>query len=193
MILPSVLSTALLACTAQAFLVPTEIADKVEFSKAPNGAPSIFNHNSQSIEVDCSNCPFALRSERHGHHEWIKGIKNNLVLQISAQNDELLLNGQHIYPVNPRALPSPVYVKQKKHAEDESKVTPFEGELKLSYSLSFGPEKPWVEPGLKDLSLVEITLTLLGLDNEMIVVDDLDLKVIKTGGSKVSTSIRKLW
>ena len=186
MILSSILSLGLLACTANAFLVPVEIAEKADFSKAPNGAPSIFNHNSQTVKVDCSTCPFAVSSERHGHHEWTNGVKSDLVLDISAKDNELLLNGQHIYPVQPKALPLPITVTQKKHTDEDSEVTPYGGDLKLSYSLSFGPEKPWVEPGVDDLSLIEITLTLLGLDNEMITVDDLNLKVIKTTEGKVS-------
>ena len=184
----SVLSTALLACAANAFLVPVEIADKVDFSKAPNGAPSIFNHNSQTVKVDCSTCPFAVSSERHGRHEWTNGVKNDLILDISAKGSELLLNGQHVYPVQPKSLPLPVTVTQKKQADEDSEVTPFGGDLKLSYSLSMGPDKPWVEPGMEDLSLAEITLTLLGIDGEMITVDDIKLKVIKTAEGEVSSS-----
>ena len=182
MILSSILSTGLLAYTANAFLVPLEIADKVQLSGPPKSpsAPS----GSLDVAVDCSSCPFAIDSFQNGHHEWKNGIKNDLSLTFEAHGNELLVNGQPIYPVDPRALPSPITIKQSPSSH-EPEIEAYKGDLELSYSVAFGPEKK----GETGLSLVELTLTLLGLDGKMITVDDLEIILIKTSEGEVSDAL----
>ena len=186
MILSSVLASSLLAYTANAFLLPLEIADKVEQSQAPNGAPSIFNHNSQTVKIDCSSCPFALASSRNGQHEWKSGVKNDLILDLSAKDDELLLNGHHIYPLNTKAIPTPIKVKQVKQADESSENSPLDGDLSLSYSVALSPERQYTGPGQNEFGLVDLTLTLLGVDGQMINVEDVNVKLIKGAEGRVS-------
>ena len=185
MILSSVFASSLLAYTANAFLLPLEIADKVEQSQAPNGAPSIFNHNSQTVNIDCSSCPFALASSRNGLPKWTSGVKNDLILDLSAKDDELLLNGQHIYPLNTKAIPTPIKIKQVKQPDGSSENSRLDDDLSLSYSVALSPERQYTGPGQNEFGLVDLTLTLLGLDGQMITVDDLNVKLIKAAKGKV--------
>ena len=177
----TLLSTSVLALTANAFLVPLEIAEDVQAAKAKaaNVIPSLFDHNTQSINLDCSSCPFALTSERNGAHEWTNDIKSDLHMSITAEQKHLFLNGKSFYPATIQDMPGALYAPQiKKHGDSEQGK-----DVKLSYTVEV--DHDMAEDGNE---LLTVTMSILAIDTEMIKVDDIEIKTIKQVDGSVSTS-----
>jgi len=178
------LSTTALVLTANAFLIPQEIADDVQAAKAKASefVPQIVDHNSQSLKLDCASCPFALKTERNGMHEWTNDVESDLIMHFAAKDNHLTLNGQPFYPVTMQDMPGLLFAPQVKKAS--SSDTAFEGyekDLKLSYTLEFQDEK--TEDGN---TVVGILMTILGLDGQMIKIDNLKIEAIKHADGSVS-------
>ena len=179
------LSTATLALTANAFLLPAEIADEVQAAqaKAAHLVPSLLRPNSQSFTLDCSSCPFALKSERHGVHEWTNDVQSDLQMDFAVQNNHLTLNGKPFYPVTSKDLPGELLVHQtKKESESEKTLEGYNGDLKLSYTLEI-PQPVEVD----GYQVATVTMSILGLDGEMVRVDDVKIKAIKATDGSVSS------
>lgn len=169
-------TTASLALTANAFLIPQEIAEDVQAAKAKAAevVPSLFNHNSQSLDLDCSSCPFALTTERHGAREWKNGIESDLHMRFAAEQKHLTLNGEPFYPVTIQDLPGALHAAQTKKGRDEGV------DVKLSYTLEMEHEK-----AADGNELVTVTMSVLGIENQMINVDNIEIKTIKEADGSV--------
>ena len=167
------LSTATVALTANAFVLPAEIAE-VQAAKAKDA----------NFALDCSSCPFALESERHGVHEWTNDVQSDLQMDFAVQNNHLTLNGNPFYPVTIKDLPGELFVHQtKKETESEKTLEAYNGDLKLSYTL----EIPQSE-GVDGHQIATVILSILGLDGEMVRVDNVKIKAIKAADGSVSRS-----
>lgn len=180
--LTTVLSTATLALTANAFLIPLEIADDVEATKAANLIPSIVDHNTQTLNLDCSTCPFALATERHGVHEWTNDVKSDLEMKFAADNKHLTLNGKTLYPVTINHLPGELFATQVEKESDTSKeFKGYNGDLKLSYTLEIPqPQK------MDGVEMVSIVMSILALDGQMVKVDNVEIRALKEADGSVS-------
>lgn len=174
---PTLLSTTALALTANAFLIPAEITDDVQAAKAKAAefVPQVLDrHNTQSLKLDCTSCPFALNTERHGAHEWANDVESDLVMHFTAKGDHLTLNGNPFYPVTVQDMPGLLYAPQVKKASSASSSEGYEKDLKLSYTLEFQDQK--AEDGK---TVVNIIMTILGIDGQMVRIDNIGIRAIK--------------
>ena len=184
MLLPTFITTSVLALTANAFLVPLEVADDAKAAKA---LTNTIIPSSQTINLDCSACPFAQQANQ-GSHIWVEnGPKTNLEMTFATSDDKqsLSLNGVSFYPANINNLAHVLKTKQVIQSGEvlAQDVKPFDGELGLSYSLEVQPEK--VEDGV---TLIPLSLQVLGLDGKMVNVDSIILPIIKTPNGDVSSA-----
>ncbi|KAL8693769.1 MAG: hypothetical protein Q9218_001465 [Villophora microphyllina] len=184
MLVPALLSAGF-ALTTQAFLLPPEAAKT--FDEAKNKVAShVIDPFSRTVALDCSNCPYALASQRKGRHEWTNDIKSDLQLKFTAENDKLMLNGVPFYPVTPPFTPAPLLAKQIKKTDEGNDVFQegYDRDLSLSYSLEFDNNKKHFPAPGQDATLTEITLSILGLDNEVVHVDDIKIKALSIPAAK---------
>lgn len=187
MILPTLLSAGTLAVAAHAFLLPLEVVETAEVSKQL----SPFVGQSQEIDLDCSSCPFALDSTRHGLHEWTTEQKSDLKLNFATGDNKLRLNGVPFYPIPFPELPPVLSAKQvaKKDAEDMSTKVwnehRYRGDLKLSYSLEINDIKHFANPDEDEADVVTVVISIMGLDDKMVQVDDIHIKLLKEANSAV--------
>lgn len=175
MLFPTFLSAGF-ALTANAFLLPPEAARTFE-AATKNIAPNTINPLSRSVALDCSDCPFALESQRNGRHEWTNSVKSNLQLHFTSDSHKLKLNGVPFYPVVPPFTPAPLTAKQIQKDVGE-KIEGYSGDLRLSYSLEVDNEKKHFPVPGQEAILSEMTLSIMGLDNEVIRVDDIKIKAL---------------
>lgn len=185
MLLPSVLSTAALAWTANAFLLPPDILPTTldKTTHKPVVPSTLGDHNSQIVKLDCSSCPYALNSRRHGLHEWTQNVKSDLELELTTEGKSLKLNGVPFYTAGGRFAPAPLSAKQIKKSDNggtsSNKMEGYNGNLRLSYSL----EIQNVVRG-EDGAATEILMTIMGLDTQMINVDDIKITLLALHGEK---------
>ncbi|KAL8843332.1 MAG: hypothetical protein Q9170_000190 [Blastenia crenularia] len=181
MLVPTLVSAGF-ALTANAFLLPPEVveaANKVEATKN-NIVPALINPRVRNVNLDCSGCPFALSSQRNGLHEWTNSVNSDLELKFIAEDDKLKLNGVPFYPISPPFAPAPLTTKQIEKGEDGSAFSQqgYHGELRLSYSLEVGDRKKNLPAPGQDATATEMTLSILGLDNEVVHVNDIKIKAL---------------
>lgn len=179
MLLPTFLTTTALALTANAFLIPLEVANDAQAAKAAETLAQNIVPTAQTINLDCSTCPFAEASSQ-GPHVWAEsGPKTDLEMTFttSEARQQLSLNGVPFYPPTVGNLAHPLHAKQVVKAGEvvPNNVRPFNGDLGLSYSLEVQPEK--VEAGI---TLTPIVLQVLGIDGKMVKVDSIVIPIIKT-------------
>ena len=175
------LSTTLLFATSSlAFLVIPEInTDDLPKSDL---LPASINTNSQTVNLDCSTCPFALSSQRDGTHEWTNDVESELQVTIETDGKGLKFNGVPFYPNTNSILPPTLYVSQSKKDGQSSNMEGYDGNLRLSYSVEYDEKK------FEDNSLVTILMTVMGLDGQMIKVDNIEITAIKQQDGTVSIS-----
>ncbi|KAL8674180.1 MAG: hypothetical protein Q9168_001431 [Polycauliona sp. 1 TL-2023] len=176
MLAPALLSAAF-AVTAHAFLLPPEAASAFEAAKN-NIVPNTINPLARNVALDCSDCPYALASQRNGRHEWSNSVKSDLQLQFTSENNQLKLNGVPFYPVTAPFTPAPLAAKQTKKDGEGDKAEGYSEGLKLSYSLEVTNEKKHFPVPGQEATLSEMTLSIMGLDNEVIRVDDIKIKAL---------------
>lgn len=182
MLLPSLLSVSALGVAAQAFLLP-EIANLPDTHNSNNVLPAIVDHNTQVINVDCSTCPYALNSDRNGVHEWTADVASDLEMKFEADGKVIKLDGVRLYP-NPPPLPPPFFsVTQKKKDGEVSTMEGYHGQLRISYSVEFAAKK------FEDHTLITLLMTIMGLDGQMIKVDDIEIKAIVGDDGNVSLQL----
>ena len=196
MLLPKLLTTTAFALTAQAFLVPAEIADKAIAAKAvinekvhdlKDDVVAWATSSKQTVKVNCPGCPYAINSMRGGRHEWTNGINNDLIMEFSTEGKGLSINGAPVLDANLKHVIAPLKVKQvKKESEakedgDKKEWTAFEGDLGMSYGLSINKVAQ-----AKDGELFMIELQVLGLDGQMVNPDTVDLSLIRKPEGEVS-------
>ena len=165
------LSTTLLFATSSlAFLIPeinTEDQPKSDF------LPTFIESNSRTVNLDCSTCPFALNSQRNGAHEWTDDVESVLEMKFETEGNALKFNGVSFYPISQPAFPSALYVSQTKKEGQSSNMEGYDGNLRLSYSMEYDEKK------FEDNSLVTVLMTVMGLDGQMIKVDNIEVTAIK--------------
>lgn len=191
MLLPTLLTTSALAITASAFLIPAEVADAaVEATNVVD--PKIVNDIDPKslIGLPCTNCPYALASERNGKHEWINGVPNMLMLSLATEDKHLILNDIPIYPISKdiRAVPSAKQLKWGSTAEDvaalDEKVgSGYGGELILSYSFEFVKEQLLEDT---DVKVLETKFQVLAIDSEIVEVPVMIIQMHKQSDGEVS-------
>ena len=183
MILSSLLSAGAFGLAAQAFLVIPETNSLPDVKDNDNSAaPSILETSKKTVKLDCSTCPFALNTQRNGAHEWTGNVKSYLELNLATKDDSLTLNDVPFFPLRNPALPPRLTVFQTKYDNEPSQMEGFEGQLGLSYSLEYSEKK------FKDNTLVTVGMILMGLDGQMIRVENVEIKAIKGANGKVRRS-----
>ncbi|KAL8786677.1 MAG: hypothetical protein Q9213_002612 [Squamulea squamosa] len=184
MFVPTLLSAGF-ALTANAFLLPPEAPRTFEAANN-NIASNIIDPLSRSISLDCSKCPYALASQRHGLHEWTNAVKSDLHLKFTSEDNKLKLNGVPFYPIVPPFTPAPLAAKQIKKGESEETTSHqgYDGDLRLSYSLEMDSRKKIFPVPGQEATLTEMTLSIMGLDNEVVRVDDIKIKALSLPDTK---------
>lgn len=174
----STLSLGALAVTANAFLVPLEASDS-DVANALFTAPQV----AQDVSLDCSTCPYALKSERNGRHEWTNSVPSDLLIKFDTQDNAIRANGVPFFPVVAGGMPPVLVAPQLKKDGVESSMIGYGEDLTLSYGLEMVEKK-----SMDGESLLEVTLSVMGLEGEMIRVDDILLKIIKLQDDRVCIS-----
>ncbi|MCJ1225191.1 hypothetical protein MMC12_001840 [Toensbergia leucococca] len=180
MLLPTFLSTTAFALTATAFLIPPEVSN--DALKASNLISSAVNPDTQSINLDCSTCPFAIAA-----NEWIFGVDNELVVNFVAEDSHLKLNGVPFYPGS-SSMPEPLFAKQVKKDDSQStkNVEAYDGDRRLSYSLEFKPEVKPINGDKDSPVVVPIAMQILGLDGAVVNIDSIEILALKFPDGHVS-------
>lgn len=179
MLLPSLLSVSAFGVAAQAFLLP-ETASLPDTHNSNNVVPAIVDHNTQVINVDCSTCPYALNSDRNGVHEWTADVASDLEMKFEIDGKAIKLNGVPFYPNTNPSLPPLLSVSQKKKDGEVSTMEGYQGQLRMSYSVEFAAKK------FKGHTLVRLLMTIMGLDGQMVKVDDIEIKAIESDDGTLS-------
>lgn len=189
MLAKQLFSASALALTANALLVPTGMLEKVdsefkafddafmeEISQNFNGV-EVVDKNSKTVHLDCSTCPFALKSERNGQHEWISDTKSDLEMTFAIEDGKLSLNGVPFYPMS-NTIPPILAVKQIRRESEASEGhhEAYEGELIMSYGLEIENKRSTEE----NADVVSIIISIMGLEDQMIRVDDIKIKLVET-------------
>ena len=176
----SLLSAGVFVLTAQGFLVVPEANSLPEVEdKAPTTLDTAPQHI--SINLDCSTCPYALNSLRDGRHEWTADVASDLELNFASEDNSLKLNDIPFYPIQNPTLPPRLTVSQKKKDGEASTMEGFDGKLGLSYSVEFSEKK------FDEHNLLQVVMTILGLDGEMVKIDNVEITAIKDADGKVSS------
>ena len=175
----SCLSVGAFALTANSFLIPGDLKDfSVKGFAHPDTTQPL--QEEKIVNLDCSSCPYALNSERNGGHEWTNDVASDLEMKIDSDGDTLRLNGVSFYPIQAPGLPPQLHVAQKKKEDETSTMEGYPADLRMSYSLEFEEKK--ADDGS---SLVTVVMTIMGLDGEMVKIDNLEVKAIKDTSGKV--------
>ena len=165
------LSTTLLFATSSlAFIIPeinTEDQPKSDF------LPAFIQTNSRTVNLDCSTCPFALSTKRDGAHEWTNDVESELEMKFETEGNAVKFNGVPFYPIANPTLPPTLYVSQNKKDGQSSNMEGYDGNLRLSYSMEYDEKK------FEDNSLVTVLMTVMGLDGQIIKVDNIEITAIK--------------
>lgn len=162
-----------LALTANAILIPLDSDNFAANDLSVNRGP-------QLVKLDCSTCPYALKSERNGEHEWTNDVPNDLEMKFEILDNAITFNGVALYPANSPGFPPPLTVSQNPKDGVETSMEGLGHDLRLSYSLEMA-QKPFDDGD----SLVTITISPMALDAEMIRVDDMEVKAIKDSAGTV--------
>ena len=181
MLLSTTTTTLLLATSSLAFLIPGEINTE-ELPKA-DFLPVSYETNRQTLSLDCSTCPFALKSQRDGTHEWTNDVESELEMTFDTDGKAISFNGVPFYPTN-SILPPMLYVSQSKKDGQSSNMEGYDGNLRLSYSLEYDEKR------VEGRSLVTMVMTVMGLDGQMVHVDNIKITVLKQEDGTVGNSLR---
>ena len=184
MLVPIFLTTTALALTANAFLVPLEVADSAK--AAASAIATGVLPSSQTVNLDCSSCPFAVAGAENEPHLWAASpLKTDLVIEFDTTPDkkQVTLNGVSFFPpvLVPHILAAHQVVQEGEvFAKD---VKPYSQELGLSYSMDVSADIVQ-----DDITLQPITLTILGLDGKVVNVDTISIPIIRAPNGDVSAA-----
>ncbi len=106
---------------------------------------------------------------------WKQDTPSDLVMQFTAEGNNLKLNGAPFYPVAMSPLPPMISAKQI--PKDGAEVLMNEDPVRLSYSLEFEKENP---------IFIKALMTVMGLEGQMIKVDNIEIKALKAPDGEVS-------
>ena len=160
-------------------MVP-EIAELPDAHTSNRVVPTIVQFENQVINLDCSTCPYALNSDRNGVHEWTADVASDLEMKFESDGKVLKFNGVPFYPTSNPTLPPLLSVSQKKKDGEVSTMEGYHGQLRMSYSVEYSTKK------IKDHTLVTLLMTIMGLDGQMVKVDNVEIKAIKGDDDIVS-------
>ena len=180
MLLRHFLAVSASSLAAQAFLIPIEVANSAIESSSDNLQANIISPSNRVIKLDCPNCAFADRKDKDGPITWKTGVKNSLILNFTADNEQLLLNESPLYPV-----PGSLFAPQV-HTEESLvalKTNGYPLPLLLSYALEAGPETPFVG---KEGQLYSIQIDITAIDTQLVDIGGVQLKALKDAEGKVS-------
>jgi hypothetical protein len=114
-------------------------------------------------------------------------VKSDLKLKFATGDNKLSLNGIPFYPVDFPQLPPPLFVKQVAKKDEVGMSTEVEhaypADLKLSYGLEINDVKHFANPGEEEADLISIVISIMGLDDRMVQVDDIQIKLLKDANS----------
>ena len=180
MLLSSLLSVSVLGVAAQAFMVP-EIAELPDTHNSNNVVPAIIDHNNQVIKLDCSNCLYAVKSDdRNRVHEWTADVASDLEMKFEADGKVLKFNGVPFYPTTNPTMPPLLSVSQNKKDGEVSTMEGYHGTLRMSYSVEYSTKK------FTGHTLVTLLMTVMGIDGQMVKVDNIEIKVVRSDDDTVS-------
>ena len=187
MLFPTFLTTTALALTANAFLVPLEVADSAK-AAASAIATSVLPL-SQTINLDCSSCPFALAGAENEPHTWSASPpKTDLIMKFDTSPDkkQVTLNGVAFFPPTLLTMQHMLAAHQVIQEGEvvAADVKPYSKELGLSYSIDASADIVQ-----DDVTLQPITLTILGLDGKVVNVDTVSIPIIKSANGDVNTAL----
>ncbi|MCJ1404848.1 hypothetical protein MMC11_008074 [Xylographa trunciseda] len=184
MLLPTFLASTALALTANAFLVPLEVADSAK--AAASAIASGILPSSQTINLDCSSCPFAVAGADNEPHTWSTSPpKTNLLMKFSTTSDkkQVTLNGVAFFPPTIITMQNMLVAHQVIQDGEvvAADVKPYNRELGLSYSIDASPDIIQ-----DDVTLQPISLTILGLDGKVVNVDTISIPIIKAANGDLT-------
>lgn len=184
MLPPSLLFSAALALTANAFLIPLEVSDKVSTSGG-----LLPGSEKQTVNLDCRGCPIALEADSSVPQEWkiVDGPhsqpSSRLVLDFAVEGDHVNLNGIPIYPPNPQAV---LGLRAKQTTSDES-VRAYEQGVPLSTSIEVRP----VEAIIGNNAVMKVhplAIDILGLSDHVVRTDTVRVMIVEGAEGNVRCS-----
>ena len=187
--LATLLSSAALALTASAFLVPLEVTGKADVT-AGSLLPGA---KQQTINLDCPDCPIALQGATAEFAGWNVVEDGNaqpsssLELTFTAERDQVKLNDVRIFPPPlPRGLPI-----RAKQVTSEKNLKVFEAGVPLSTSIEIRMGEPIV--GANDegvLKIHSVSVEIVGLAERVVRADTLRLLIAEGDDGEVCRPIR---
>ena len=165
MLLPSFLSVAALALTADAFLVPPEVSSDSIASSGVLDVATAFSTSKQIIELECQDCHAAVGKDGVVGYRVAKsntGTKMSVEMKFAVQDGVLLLNGGPIYPP-PRPGSPPVLYTAKQTVAGPSRDF-YDGLLPLSVAVEM-KKTEMIEgsDGALKMHLIEVEAIGLGI------------------------------
>ena len=179
MLLPSFLSVGAIALTANAFLVPGDLDD---FSGKGFAHPAVTIQDIKTAVLDCSTCPYAFENEHDGTHGWANGVASELMIDVLSDGNTLRFPSGSFYPIPASGLPPTLQGQQTKKEDDPSPLVGYPAALNLSYSLEYYERK-----SVDGDSLLTFLLTVMGLEGQMVQIDNVEIKAIKDAEGQVCT------
>ncbi|MCJ1309914.1 hypothetical protein MMC25_003575 [Agyrium rufum] len=175
----SLLPTGAFALTANAFLVPLEVA-KTATSASTIGGKAF------TYAVDCSTCPFALESKTEGVSvEWTNAVKSDLIINFEIHDNVVFLNDLPMMDSDMNNAGLRMHVKQiakdgEIKAEGEGvQWKPFPGDLGMTYSTYHKVPKVESTPE-GDIMLWEFDMQIVGIYNQEINPNAFQLQILKS-------------
>lgn len=172
------LAATVCAVAANAFLIPLEVADSA-IESSDNLHANIISPSNRVIKLDCPGCAFADYREG-GHYTWVTGVPNALILNFTADDNQLGLNGRAFYP-NAKGWFAP-----QVRAEDslvELKAAGYPAALPLAGSLLGMMETPF--QGYEG-QVFSIDYQITAINGQKIKVDKVHIKALRDSNGKVS-------
>ena len=178
--LSTFLSTAALALTANAFLIPLEVADK---AIASNPSVSITTAK-QRTAIPCTSCPVALE-DGTWKTEIEKGDpESRLMMDFVVEDKQLKLNGVPIFPPQ-NAMPLRA-TQELQH--NGNGIKPFRQPILLSTSIDIQPTMIRGKDGLMKLHV--ISLEVIGLQDKVVRIPSLKIRLAELPNGQVRPSVQ---
>lgn len=165
------------AVSAQAFLVPLEVANSA-IESSDNLHSNIISPSNRVFKLDCPGCAFADHRE-DGRYTWVTGVPNALVLNFTADDTQLSLNGRPFYP-NADGWFAP-QVRAEESLVDLREAG-YPAPLPLSGLLTAAPETPFRE---NEGQVFGIDYQITAINDQEIKVDTVRIKVLRDSNDKV--------
>ena len=185
MLLPTFLSTFALALTANAFLVPLEVADNAL-------AGDVVTTNSLGLKyaLACESCPVALGSKNSQPESWAHGIKNSLQLDFNINGKQLSLNGLPFFPLSREAMMRNVLSAKQSLNSGSNMVDGqdlFDRNLPLSTSVDIQSTEA-MSSSEGNFKIHKLALEVIGIMGKVVRVPTVHVNVIELANGQVRIS-----